>query len=200
MKRINQENINTKENMDLEFKNSGWLKEFDYTDKERYDKFLLNFKGGSLLDLGCWNTPTALEAKKRFLNSSIYCLDISEEVIKHFSLINLEINYLQADCNEKLPFINNFFDYIIAGEIIEHLENPQEFINEILRVLKAGGYFVFSTPDSEMFKQKSVGGKWHLWSFEEEDFKKLLDNKGELLIEKEQQKQVITLIGSFKKK
>ena len=185
--------------MDKEFLESPWFYEFDYTDLSRYEKFLSNFRGGRLLDAGCWNTPTAYEAKKRFPVSEVYCLDISEEVVKHFSRRYSDIVYKQYDCNENMPFENEFFDYVIAGEIIEHLENPEHFINEIVRILKSGGCFAFSVPDNEMIKQKSIGGKWHLWSFDEEDFKNLLQDRGTITFETEQQKQVKTLIGIFKK-
>lgn len=200
MIRINQENINTNEAMSKEFKESTWFHELDYTDIYRYERFLSKFKGGKLLDLGCWNTPTALEAKKRFPKAEVYCVDIAESVVVHLKEKYPQINYQVFNCNKPIPFADSYFDYVVAGEIIEHLEDPEKFINEVMRVLKPGGYFAFSVPDSEMFKQKSVGGKWHMWSFDRDDFKKMLKGKGKLKIEEEIQGKVITLIGLFRKK
>jgi len=200
MKRINNKNLNTKEILDKEFIESSQFQEFNYTDIYRIDKFLENFKGGKLLDIGCWNLPTAYEAKKRNPDSEVYCMDISTELIKFYKTKCPELNYLEGDCNKPLPFEDESFDQVVAGEVLEHTEDPKEVIKEILRVLKKGGYFTFSVPYREMIVQKSVGGPWHLWSFDEFDFAEIFFDIGEFVYEIEKQRAVITLIGTFKKK
>jgi len=47
---------------------------------------------------------------------------------------------------EKLPFNNGSFNVIKATELFEHVKNPESGISECARVLKKGGYFVFSMP------------------------------------------------------
>lgn len=42
-----------------------------------------------------------------------------------------------GDAN-KLPFKDKSFDFIIASHILEHMENPEIFISELMRVGKAG--------------------------------------------------------------
>lgn len=44
-----------------------------------------------------------------------------------------------------IPFKNSTFDTIVATEVLEHLEKPQSFVNEIYRVLKANGVFFLTT-------------------------------------------------------
>ena len=44
-----------------------------------------------------------------------------------------------------LPFDDNVFDTVIAVEVLEHLEKPQYFVNEIHRVLRPNGNFFFTT-------------------------------------------------------
>lgn len=44
-----------------------------------------------------------------------------------------------------LPFDNNVFDTVIAVEVLEHLEKPQSFIDEIHRVLRPDGKFFLTT-------------------------------------------------------
>lgn len=39
------------------------------------------------------------------------------------------------------------FDTILAGEVIEHLEQPIQFLRDCRRLLKPGGLLVFSTPN-----------------------------------------------------
>ncbi|MCK4735028.1 MAG: class I SAM-dependent methyltransferase [Methanophagales archaeon] len=44
-----------------------------------------------------------------------------------------------------LPFKDNVFDTIVSMEVLEHLEKPQSFVNEIHRVLKPDGTFFLTT-------------------------------------------------------
>ena len=53
-----------------------------------------------------------------------------------------------VDLNEGiLPYENNSFDLVTAIEIIEHIENPYQFIREVHRVLKPRGKLVLTTPN-----------------------------------------------------
>jgi SAM-dependent methyltransferase len=52
-----------------------------------------------------------------------------------------------ADVSGPLPFENNYFDFVFAGEIIEHIFDSRFFLEEIHRVLKTNGYLVLSTPN-----------------------------------------------------
>lgn len=54
-------------------------------------------------------------------------------------------------CNlnkENMPFADAAFDAVIAGDVIEHVENPSHFLREANRVLKIGGRLVISTPQA----------------------------------------------------
>jgi SAM-dependent methyltransferase len=46
-----------------------------------------------------------------------------------------------------LPFPDDFCDLVLAGEVIEHLHNPDNFMRECNRVLKRGGDLILSTPN-----------------------------------------------------
>ena len=47
---------------------------------------------------------------------------------------------------DKIPVEDNFFDMVIMTEVLEHLENPEDALNEVYRVLKHNGKLVASMP------------------------------------------------------
>jgi 2-polyprenyl-3-methyl-5-hydroxy-6-metoxy-1,4-benzoquinol methylase len=75
-------------------------------------------------------------------------------------------------------FENEKFDYVVIGEVIEHLENPTHFITEALRILKPGGVLAISTPLEEEKEFGAVDAERHLWSFSEQDILDILSIHG----------------------
>lgn len=55
--------------------------------------------------------------------------------------------YARGDVTQRLPFDDASFECVIAGEIIEHVPDPDCFLREIRRVLVPGGTLVVSTPN-----------------------------------------------------
>lgn len=53
-----------------------------------------------------------------------------------------------------LPFKDNFADILFAGEVIEHLLNPFNFLKELNRILKKDGILILSTPNLASFKNR----------------------------------------------
>ncbi len=90
-------------------------------------------------------------------------------------------NFVQLN-DKKLPFKDNEFDFIIASHVLEHVEDPIFFLNEIQRVSSKGGYIEVPTKleDNLVFENK----KDHLWHLDfDDDENKLLISKKENYIE-----------------
>jgi ubiquinone/menaquinone biosynthesis C-methylase UbiE len=61
--------------------------------------------------------------------------------------INLKVARVNIE-DEPLPFEDEFFDFILLSEVIEHMEvDPMYMLSEINRVLKTGGTLVVTTPN-----------------------------------------------------
>ncbi len=48
---------------------------------------------------------------------------------------------------EDIPYPDDTFDVVFSDNVLEHLENPQAVFDEVARVLKPGGRFLFKTPN-----------------------------------------------------
>lgn len=55
--------------------------------------------------------------------------------------------YVRGDLTRRLPFEDGAYECVIAGEIIEHVPNPDDLLREIRRVLRPGGLVLVSTPN-----------------------------------------------------
>lgn len=47
---------------------------------------------------------------------------------------------------QKMPFEKENFDLVICNHVLEHVDNDQLAMSEILRVLKPGGYAILQVP------------------------------------------------------
>jgi len=177
MKELRKKNLNTPE-LANELFEKRWRKQLHYIDWLRFKKLVQYYQGGRYLDIGCFNTPIMLELKRDFPNEEFYGLDHANKVINYLQKQFPDINYVLGDVM-KLPFENEFFNYVVMGELIEHMESPAELLKEAFRVLKRGGMLALSTPDSEEIHNPLVSEE-HLWAFTEEDIKELLGIYGKV--------------------
>ncbi|TQF35674.1 hypothetical protein UNPF46_23930 [Bradyrhizobium sp. UNPF46] len=68
--------------------------------------------------------------------------------------------------DSRLPFPNEHFDAIVMADVIEHLPNVGEVLQELERVLRKDGRIVVTTP------QRQEGSKWdkrHIFEFDTAD-------------------------------
>jgi len=50
------------------------------------------------------------------------------------------------DANEKFPIKSNTFDYVFCMNVLEHLREPQNLVNESYRILRKGGTIFLGVP------------------------------------------------------
>ncbi len=58
------------------------------------------------------------------------------------------VNGVRCENLEEMSFESECLDLIITEDVIEHVENTNQCLREIYRVLKPGGYHIFSVPFS----------------------------------------------------
>lgn len=111
----------------------------------RYKSFPKNTK---VLDLGCGTGEFIAELEKRGCN--VWGLDFDREANKiakeRFGLENVYfLSFAEFFQRRDLPK----FDIVTFFEVIEHLDNPLEFIKNVKKILKPRGKIVLSTPYRE---------------------------------------------------
>ena len=114
---------------------------------------------GKILDVGCDSHFLHDEIK----NNDTIGLDI---IIKH-----VKDKIIKGD-GQNMPIKSESFDSIVAGEIIEHLENPEIFLKESYRVLKENGKLIITTPNRKSWWNritKSYFIKYHVSLFTKDE-------------------------------
>lgn len=53
------------------------------------------------------------------------------------------------------------FDVIVSFQVIEHLYKPESMVTQVRHHLRAGGLFIFTTPNLTGIGAKVMGSKWH---------------------------------------
>ena len=106
---------------------------------------------GRLLDIGCSTGDWAA-----YWRDKGWCcagVDIDRE---HVQLArNRAIDAKYCDLNhDQLPFENQSFDLIFAGEVIEHLIDTDGFISELYRCLRPRGHVLITTPNLVSFENR----------------------------------------------
>jgi uncharacterized protein YbaR (Trm112 family) len=72
-------------------------------------------------------------------------LDAYEDTIERFHLPLVRDRPIVYGYAERMPFKDKAFDFIVASHVLEHSQDPEAFLKEIIRVGKAG---YIETPDA----------------------------------------------------
>jgi SAM-dependent methyltransferase len=126
-------------------------REFVYAGEERADLFrrYVDGPGRRVLDLGCrYGALTRAYVE----GNAVVGVDVDREALAEAAKLGIETRW--ADVDEPLPFEDASFDVAAAGELLEHVRDPDRLIHEIERVLRPGGTFVGSVPNAFRLKNR----------------------------------------------
>ena len=104
-----------------------------------------DFKKISLLDIGCGGG--ILSESMARVGMKVTGIDVCEESIKvaqsHAEKVGLDINYMCTSVEDLNS--NKKYDVILLMEVVEHIDNLEFFIEQVMKLLKPNGLIFIST-------------------------------------------------------
>lgn len=98
-----------------------------------------------ILEIGCDCGVNLLEIKNKYPMADCYGMEINESAAEIAeSVANVVVGNIEM---EDIPFEGILFDYIIFGDVLEHLHNPEKVLRDCRKRLKANGKIIASIPN-----------------------------------------------------
>jgi SAM-dependent methyltransferase len=152
---------------------------FVFAGPERSELFR-GYVGGPglrVLDLGCRDGALT---RAYLAGNEVVGVDVDRDALAEAAKLGIETVW--ADVEEPLPFQEESFDAVVAAELLEHLQAPEELVAEAARVLRPGGMLAGSVPNSFRLKNRLsfLAGRpldhdpMHLHMFRPQDVRALL--------------------------
>ena len=114
-----------------------------------------------VLDVGCNGGTLGIHLINK--DCHVNGIDIVKELVE---LAKRRGIYAEEGCAEDLSRYNdNSFDFVICGEVLEHLYDPYPAVEEAYRVLKPGGKYIFTVPHPSSFMCTDRLGDYHQQNF-----------------------------------
>lgn len=139
-------------------------------------------KNDWVLDLGCGNGQNTKKAAK--FTKKVIGVDFDENLLAlaRKSAKSQNIVFKKIDLEKPLTFKNASFDKVLFLDVLEHLKKRDQALEEVKRVLVAGGLLFLAVPNSQTswkkFQRKagicSYSDPDHLIEFSEMGIRKLL--------------------------
>ena len=153
-----------------------------YRHNEAYAEFLANWDanfyakyadylkpsrpGARVLDVGCGAGQVVGRLTEAGFEA--YGVDVSEPNIERAKRFNARCQFYDG---KHLPFADAYFASAGALNVLEHVEEPETFITELVRVVEPGGRVLISSPNFFRVigfrdyhrKMRGLANKWTNW-------------------------------------
>lgn len=127
------------------------------TNAAYYPHLLSELKGKKLLDMGCGDGIDLQNFQSA--GAKVYGVDASKEMIE-LAKKRLPKSELVVSYNEKVPFKENFFDFVTSKYVFQTSKTLDPIYMEAYRVLKKKGVFCFvAVHPVRQFMEKKKNGK-----------------------------------------
>lgn len=102
-------------------------------------------------------------------------LDLSEAAVR--SAVSNFGPFFRCGTLDSMSSEAGGFDCVVATELIEHLEAPQQFVDQALRLLRPGGTLILTTPNKDIYPTHwawhTDPAPVHLWWFSRSSLRRM---------------------------
>ncbi len=109
-------------------------------------------KSIKILDIGCGRGNISIPLAS--LNYQVLGIDLDEnsieEINKKNTFENAEFRVQDATTLD----INDKYDFIIASEVIEHIEKPEDLLKSLKNILKDKGFLIITIPNGKSWEER----------------------------------------------
>ena len=102
--------------------------------------------GIRILDIGCGRGTIYPFPWNKYPDKYLVGIDPDPSAVQNPYVDEFVVLSSEAD-QRQWPLADGMFDLVIARFVLEHVTTPLEFLENVRRVLKPGGEFLFSTPN-----------------------------------------------------
>lgn len=99
-----------------------------------------------IIDIGCGSGMSTLPLKQRFSEAEIFGVDSSAEMLAKAAETSDGIQWKQRDCSQSLEDMGKF-DLVFSNAFLQWLQNQEEFLSRIPKMLLSGGVFALQVPN-----------------------------------------------------
>ncbi len=99
----------------------------------------------TVLEIGCGLGATLVEIKNIYKNAKIYGIE-NNPAIRNIARNSFFVQELDIE-NDNLGYNENYFDYIILGDILSNILDPWALLEKLRKFIKIDGYILASIPN-----------------------------------------------------
>jgi 2-polyprenyl-3-methyl-5-hydroxy-6-metoxy-1,4-benzoquinol methylase len=151
--------------------------------------------GNKILEIGCGAGNTGKMLKQQGKASEVVGIEKVPEIAEIAKTVLDKVVCGDVETAE-LPLSKEYFDYVIASEVLEHLYDPWSLVDKLRIYLRKGGYIIASLPNIRnwrIVKGLVLKGEWeyshdgaldntHLRFFTKKSMTRLFQSKGFVVI------------------
>lgn len=152
---------------------------FDRIELELMEQYSTSNSTPKVLDAGCATGAMLAELRDRGWQAIGVEISPAADYARDKRKLDVRRQSLES-CN----FPSESFDLALASHLLEHLNRPDMFIQEVWRILRPGASLLLTTPNAAGFQARLFRGKWrsaiydHLYLFSQRTIKAMLAKHG----------------------
>jgi 2-polyprenyl-3-methyl-5-hydroxy-6-metoxy-1,4-benzoquinol methylase len=130
------------------------------------ENWLKRVVGEKILDVGCWDGGFLVNLPRQWKKFGI---EINEKAVARAQSVG--VNIIEENVYQSHKNFGNFFDVVTAFDIIEHVEDPGFFLDQLIKYTRPGGYILIGTGNTDAWQWRMAKSRyWYCWPAEHISF------------------------------